>query len=105
MDTAFFEKTKKDFANGPIKYLNHAGIIPEIIEERHVRFVLPIKEHINHVGIAYAGSMFVLAESTGANLFVAVYGRDKFVPIIKAVECQYKKPCTTDMIVHNSSKT
>ncbi|MDR0434059.1 MAG: PaaI family thioesterase [Gracilibacteraceae bacterium] len=100
MDKAFFEKRKKDFVNGPIEYLNLAGIIPEIIEERHVRFVLPLsKIHLNHVGIAYAGSMFVFAEATGANLFVAVYGQDKFAPIIKGVEVKYLKPCKTDMII------
>jgi acyl-coenzyme A thioesterase PaaI-like protein len=99
MDQEFFEKRKKDFVNGPIEYLNLAKIIPEIIEDRHVRFVLPLtKTHVNHVGIAYAGSMFVLAEAAGANLFVALYGQDKFVPIIKGVEVKYLKPCKTDMI-------
>ena len=48
-----------------------------------MRFVLPVKEmHMNHVGIVYAGSYFVFAESAGASLIFAAYAEKKnYTPI------------------------
>lgn len=97
----YYEKRKRDFPNGPIKYVNMAGIIPEIVEERHVRFVMPVAgAHLNHVGVAYAGSMFVLAEVTGANLFMCTYGKDNnYVPILKRLDISYLKPTKSDLVI------
>jgi acyl-coenzyme A thioesterase PaaI-like protein len=100
MEAEFFEQRKQNFGNGPIEYLNLAGIKAEVMEERHVRFVLPLEpRHLNHVGIAYAGSEFVIAESAGGNLFVCTYGSDKYAPIIKGCECKYLKPTKKDLVV------
>lgn len=85
-----------------IPYLNVANIIPEIIEKRHVRFVMPVKEmHMNHVNIVYAGSFFVLAESAGASLIFSAYAEDTngYTPIISNVSIDYLKPATTDLVV------
>lgn len=54
--------------------------------------------HLNHVGIMYAGSYFVLAESTGANLIKCTYG-NRYVAIIKSVSIDYVKPTKGDLIV------
>jgi acyl-coenzyme A thioesterase PaaI-like protein len=100
MDSVFYENRIKNFPNGPIRYVNLAGIVPEIMEERHVRLILPVEEiHLNHVGIVYAGSMFVIAEIAGANLFVCTYGQDEFVPILKGMEIKYNKPTKKDLVI------
>lgn len=94
-----FEAAKQSVTHGKINYLNVAGIIPELAEERHVRYRLPLTSmHINHVGIMYAGSFFVFAESTGASLIKCTYGAE-YVPIIKSVSIDYLKPASTDLVI------
>lgn len=64
MNAAFFEEAKYNLQHGKINFLNVAGLIPEVAEERHVVVRLPANSmHLNHVNIVYAGSYFVLAES------------------------------------------
>lgn len=100
MDEKFFEGLAKNVNNGPTPYINLAQLQPEVVEERHVRLALPVEElHKNHVGIAYAGSEFVLAEIAGGTLFMATYGTDKYVPILKSVESKFLKPGTKDLFV------
>ena len=96
-----FEQKKYDFVhNCKIPYLAEAGIVPEIIEPNHVRFVLPAEHHINHVGIIYAGSYFVLAESAGASLIFASYAPEKsYTPIIANVTIDYHKPSKESLVV------
>lgn len=94
-----FEAAKQSVTHGRINYLNVAGIIPELAEERHVRYRLPLTSmHVNHVGIMYAGSFFVFAESTGASLIKCTYGTE-YVPIIKSVSIDYLKPASTDLVI------
>lgn len=100
MDKEFFEGLAAGVSDGPTPYVNMAGLKAELVEERHVRLTLPVAErHLNHVGIAYAGSEFVLAEISGATLFMATYGTDKYVPILKGVELKFLKPGTKDLVV------
>lgn len=97
-----YEEKKYNFVhNGKIKYLNAAGVVPEIIEKGHVRFVLPVAEmHMNHVGIVYAGSFFVFAESAGACLIFAAYAEKKnYTPIISNVSIDYLKPAKSDLVI------
>jgi acyl-coenzyme A thioesterase PaaI-like protein len=94
-----FEAAKQSVTHGKINYLNVAGIIPELAEVRHVRYRLPLTSmHVNHVGIMYAGSFFVFAESTGAGLIKCTYG-NAYVPIIKSVSIDYLKPATSDLVI------
>lgn len=98
MDAAYFEDMKRNFPNGPIEYVNMAGIEPEIVEERHIRAILPVDPiHLNHVGVVYAGSMFTFAESLGGKLFKCTYG-DAYVPILKGVEVRYLKPTKKNLV-------
>ena len=99
MDIQTLETIKNNVNNGPTPYINEAGLVPEIVEERHVKLSLPIDNgHKNHVGIAYAGSEFVLAEIAGGTLFMATYGTDEFVPVLKSVECKFMKPGTKNLV-------
>ena len=81
MNAAFFEEAKYNLQHGKINFLNVAGLIPKVAEERHV-----------------VGSYFVLAESSGATLIKCTYA-GKYVPIIKSVNIDYRKPTKRDLIV------
>ena len=99
MSEKFFEDLAKNVSEGPTPYINLAQLQAEVVEERHVRLRLPLADlHRNHVGIAYAGSEFVLAEIAGGTLFMATYGTEKFIPILKSVECKFLKPGTKDLV-------
>lgn len=96
----FLEQRKANFEHGVIEYANMAGIVAEVLEENHLRFRLPAhKIHLNHIGTMYAGSIFVLAEIAGGNLFICAHGNDEFVPVLKSVEVCYLKPSKKDLIV------
>ena len=41
MNAAFFEEAKYNLQHGKINFLNVAGLIPEVAEERHVVVRLP----------------------------------------------------------------
>ena len=98
-DKEFFENVKANLSHGKIEYLNIAGVTPEVAELRHFASRLPLQQiHMNHVGIVYAGSYFVFAESSGASLLKCTYG-SAYVPIIKSVNIDYKKPCTGDLVI------
>lgn len=100
MDQAYLDGLAKNVSEGPTPFVNLARLQPEVVEERHVRLALPVHElHMNHVGIAYAGSEFVLAEIAGGTLFMATYGSDEFVPVLKAVDTTFVKPATSDLHV------
>ena len=95
----FFENAKEAITHGKIQYLNDAGLAPELFEERHVVCRLPVNPvHMNHVGIAYAGSFFIVAEATGASLIKCTYGK-KYVAIIKNATLDYLRPAKTDLVV------
>lgn len=100
MNQDYFDQLAAGLKNGPTPYVNMAGLEAELIEERHVRLRLPIDPtHRNHVGMAYAGSEFVLAEISGGTLFQATYDPEKWVPILKAVDIKFVKPGMKDLIV------
>lgn len=81
-----------------IPWVKLSGLTVEIFEERHVRLSVPVKDlHMNHVGLVYAGTSFMLMEVAGAALFVAAYGLDRFVPINKAMNIRFLKPAATDI--------
>lgn len=100
MEQAYLDDLIKNVNNGPTPYVNLAQLQAEVVEERHVRLRLPVADlHMNHVGIAYAGSEFVLAEIAGGTLFMATYGSEVFIPILKSVELKFLKPGTKDLVV------
>lgn len=99
MNKEFFEEAKYGLQHSKINYLNVAGIIPMVAEERHVVNRLPANSmHLNHVDIMYAGSYFVFAESAGAELIKCTYA-GQYVPIIKSVNIDYMKPSKKDLII------
>lgn len=97
--TDSFDTIKQLIEHNPVEFIRMAGIKAEVVEDRHIRCVLPAtKLHKNHVGIMYAGSYFVFAESTGAAFLRCVYGPD-YIPILKNVAVDYLRPCDGDLII------
>ncbi len=80
-----------------IPWVKASGLRVDVFEERHVRLSVPKDKHLNHVGIIYAGSHFMLMEIAGAALFLATYGMRPFVPVNKGMSIRYLKPAATDI--------
>jgi acyl-coenzyme A thioesterase PaaI-like protein len=81
-----------------IPWVKLSGLKVDIFEKGHVRLSVPVNPlHINHVGIVYAGTYFMLMEVAGAALFLAAYGVERFIPINKAMNIRFLKPASTDI--------
>lgn len=103
MSNIDFDLIKKRAENMSIPYVKMSGLRCEIAEERHCRMVMPLtRDHINHVGVAYAGSLFVLGEVFTAFILSCTYGDEKFIPIAAKDEIEFIKPCREDMVVDYS---
>jgi acyl-coenzyme A thioesterase PaaI-like protein len=81
-----------------IPWVKMSGLCMEIFEEGHVKLCVPAKNHMNHVGIVYAGTHFMLMEVAGAALFLATYGIERFLPINKGMNIRFLKPAFTDIL-------
>jgi len=91
------KETLKTAITDIIPWVKMSGLRVDIFEEGHVKLSVPAALHMNHVGIVYAGTHFMLMEVAGAALFLATYGIDKFLPINKGMNIRFIKPATTDI--------
>jgi acyl-coenzyme A thioesterase PaaI-like protein len=80
-----------------IPWVKMSGLCLDIFEEGHVKLSVPAINHMNHVGIVYAGTHFMLMEVAGAALFLATYGIERFLPINKGMDIRFLKPAFTDI--------
>jgi hypothetical protein len=81
-----------------IPWVKQSGLKVDIFEKGHILLSVPvIPQHINHVGIVYAGTYFMLMEVAGAALFLATYGLESYIPINKAMNIRFLKPSSTDI--------
>ena len=93
-----FELLKSIVLNA-VPWIGTSGLRVDILEERHVRLSVPVREkHLNHVGIVWAGTHFMLMEVAGAALFGATYDFRRFVPVNKGMTIRYHRPAVTDLI-------
>lgn len=81
-----------------IPWVKDSGLTAEVLEERHVVLRLPKDRHLNHVGIVYAGSLFMLMEISGAALFGCTYPFGRYIPINKRMSIDFLKMGTTDIL-------
>jgi acyl-coenzyme A thioesterase PaaI-like protein len=81
-----------------IPWVKASGLTAEVLEARHVVLKLPKEGHLNHVGIVYAGSLFMLMEIGGASLFGCTYSLGKYVPINKEMSIKFLRMGTTDIV-------
>lgn len=98
MTLSYIETVKNMLARPAIQWMAMAGIQAEIVEPRHIKLRMPIEGlHTNHVGTAYAGSIFSLAELSGGAFIQSAYGFDEFVPVVKSSLIKYIKPGLTPL--------
>jgi acyl-coenzyme A thioesterase PaaI-like protein len=88
----------KGMVEETIPWIKDSGLSAEVLEERHVVLRLPMDRHLNHVGIVYAGSLFMLMEIAGATLFTCTYPFGKYVPINKGMEIKFLNMGVTDIL-------
>jgi len=97
------DKIRARYDKPGIKYVAMSGVKADLIEERHVIIRMPLGDtHINHVGTAYAGSIFVEIELAAAALFFSTYGVEEWVPIVRHVSIDYLNPAKTDLVAELS---
>ncbi len=97
------ERLSERFKKSSIKWVRMAELRADVLEERHVKITLPLKDlHVNHVGGAYAGSIFVLAEVAGGYTIWSTYGQEKYIPIVSGINITYLKPTKKDCFVEIS---
>lgn len=80
-----------------IPWVKMSGITVETFEDTHVKLLVPAANHMNHVGIVYAGTHFMLMEVAGAALFISLYGVERFIPINKGMSIRFHRPAMTDI--------
>ena len=90
--------TLKSMIEETIPWVKDSGLSVEVLEARHVVLRLPKDRHLNHVGIVYAGSLFMLMEIAGAALFACTYPYGKYIPINKGMEIKFLNMGVTDIL-------
>lgn len=97
------KEVRERYKNIGIKWVRSSGLYAEYLKIRDVKLVMPLSDqHTNHVGIAYAGSIFVITEMAAAALFFCTYGLKRFVPIVRGVNINYLRPTQKDLIAELS---
>ncbi len=81
-----------------IPWIKDSGMTVDTLEERHIVIRLPKERHLNHVGIVYAGSLFMLMEVAGAALFGCTYPLGEYIPINKEMSIKFLKMGITEII-------
>jgi thioesterase domain-containing protein len=67
------------------------------LKDRYARIVMPFAPNTNHIGVMYAGSLFILAELSGGVIWYVSFDHTRFYPIIKEASIRYRRPATTDV--------
>jgi acyl-coenzyme A thioesterase PaaI-like protein len=88
----------KKFIEHAVPWVESSGLSIDLLEERHVKLSVPVRErHMNHVGIVWAGTHFLVMEFAGAALFGATYDVTRFVPVNRGMTIRFLRPAVTDL--------
>lgn len=80
-----------------VHVIHETGMKIVELRDRYAKLVMPFEPNVNHIGIMYAGSLFILAECSGGVVYYVSFDTSKFYPIVKDVSIQYRRPVTTDV--------
>jgi thioesterase domain-containing protein len=90
----------------PIKALEESipivakmGIKVVDFRKNYARLRLPIEGNTNHLGIAYAGSLFTVGELAGGAIYHAAFDTTRFYPIVKQISIRFVRMAVTDVYV------
>jgi len=85
-----------------VPLIEKTGVKIVELRDRFARIVMPFEPNINHIGIMYGGSLFILAEFSGGVIYYVSFDTTKFYPIVKEVSIRYRRPATTDVTLEVS---
>jgi len=86
-----------EYALNSIELIKKSGLQVIEMRDRYVKMLLPKEGNINHVGMLYAGSLFIIGEFTGGIIHGASFDYSRFYPIVKEVSIRFLKPAMTDV--------
>jgi acyl-coenzyme A thioesterase PaaI-like protein len=69
------------------------------LEPGYVKMLMPLRPNLNHVGTMYAGALFTLAELPGGAIFLSTFDSNRFFPLIKGMDIEFRKPAASDITV------
>ncbi|MBD9482794.1 YiiD C-terminal domain-containing protein [Pseudomonas sp. PDM14] len=87
------------FTEEKITFVRRMGLRADVLEPGLVRLHIPLAGNENHIGSAYAGALFTLAEIPGGALFLTSFDAQRFYPIIKEMTLRFRRPATSDISV------
>ncbi len=83
------------FLEQAVHVIHETGVKVVELRDRYARMVMPFEPNINHVGIMYGGSLFILAEFSGGVIYYVSFDLARFYPLVKEVSIKYRRPATT----------
>jgi thioesterase domain-containing protein len=76
-------------------FVERSGLEVLHVERGRAILRLPLEPNVNHVGWAYAGALFTLAEIPGGVLFGGAFDITRFYPIVGEMSIRFVAPATT----------
>jgi thioesterase domain-containing protein len=80
-----------------VPLIGKTGVRITHLQDRYARIVMPLGPNVNHIGIMYGGSLFILAELSGGVIYYVSFDHERFYPIIKESSIRYRRPAVTDV--------
>ncbi|MBU1329538.1 MAG: DUF4442 domain-containing protein [Gammaproteobacteria bacterium] len=82
-----------------IAFVKRSGLKAEVLEPGFVRLCMPLAGNQNHIGSMYAGALFTLAEMPGGALFLTSFDAQRYYPIVKSFNLNFRRPALGDIRV------
>lgn len=92
----------KQLLEEKIDFVKRMGLKAEVLERGHVELLAPAAGNQNHIGSMYAGALFTLAEIPGGALFLTSFNTQRFYPVLKGMNVDFKRPALGDIRVSAS---
>ncbi|WP_071870885.1 YiiD C-terminal domain-containing protein [Atopomonas hussainii] len=89
----------KQLLEEKIDFVKRMGLKAEVLERGHVELLAPAAGNQNHIGSMYAGALFTLAEIPGGALFLTSFNTQRFYPVLKGMNVDFKRPALGDIRV------
>jgi acyl-coenzyme A thioesterase PaaI-like protein len=80
-------------------FVERSGLELLHLERGRAVLRLPLEPNVNHVGWAYAGALYTLAEVPGGVLFGSAFDVTRFYPIVGEMSIRFAAPATTATLV------
>ena len=85
-----------------VPLIGHTGARITHLTDRYARIVMPLEPNVNHIGVMYGGSLFILAELSGGVIWYVSFDHKRFYPVIKEASIKYRRLATTEVTLEVS---